>query len=338
LRPTRILAPAGTLGYSLVEADFWACLDEGVDAIVVDSGSTDPGPYMLGLGATLVSEESYARDLRPMLQAAHQRKIPVFIGSAGGAGTNAQVDQLVALIGRVAAEEGFALRVATVYADIPLSVAHDALSGGRMRNDVRGKLPSHEDIDGVEALVAQMGAGPFTEILRGQPVDVVVAGRAYDPAPLAAWAMQCGVDPGIAWHMGKILECGGACAEPKGGGVMATVYSDAFELTPMSSRQVCTPLSIAAHTLYEKSRPDLLPGPDGVLDITGCTYVAVDDRTVRVTGSRLLPAPGLTLKLEGASIVGQRAIFIGGVRDPILIGQIDHFRIRSGPAGSPRRG
>ena len=93
----------------------------------------------------------------------------------------------------------------------------------------------------------------------------------------------------------------------------------------MSTKQVCTPLSVAAHTLYEKSRPDLLPGPDGVLDVTGCTYVAVDERTTRVEGSHLQPSDGLTLKVEGASVVGQRAMFIGGVRDPILIAQIDEF-------------
>jgi hypothetical protein len=37
-------------------------MEIGVDAIVVDSGSTDP--YQLGLGATLVSEAAYLRDLR----------------------------------------------------------------------------------------------------------------------------------------------------------------------------------------------------------------------------------------------------------------------------------
>lgn len=323
--PTRILAPAGILGYSLVEDDFFQCLEGGVDAIVVDAGSTDPGPYMLGLGSTLVTEESYLRDLRPMIKAVHERKIPLFIGSAGGAGTNAQVDWTVDVIGRLAAEAGHQLRIAKIYADIPTSVMHDALTDGRVKANVRGDLPTAADVDSTENLVAQMGAEPFTRILEGEPVDVIVAGRAYDPAPLAAWAMQRGVEPGIAWHMGKILECGGACAEPKGGGVMATVYADAFEVTPMSERQVCTPLSVAAHTLYEKSRPDLLPGPDGVLDVTGCTYTPVDDRTARVTGSVLQPADGLTLKMEGASIVGERAVFIGGVRDPILIGQIDEF-------------
>jgi len=128
--------------------------------------------------------------------------------------------------------------------------------------------------------------------------------------------------------MGKILECGGACCEPKSGGVVATVYEDSFELTPMSPNQRCTPLSVAAHTLYEKSRPDLLAGPAGVTNVSGCTYTALDDRTVKVTGSKLEENEHLTVKLEGASITGHRAIFIGGVRDPILISQLDEFLTR----------
>lgn len=323
---TRILTPTGMLGYGYPVQDFRDCMARGVDAIVVDSGSTDPGPYLLGLGKTLVSEPSYARDLRPMLEAVHEHGVPLFIGSAGGAGTARQVDAMAALIARLACELGIRLRVATIYADVPPAVLHDALADGRVSPNVLGLLPTSSDVDGTQAMVAQMGAAPFGVVLdQDERVDVVVAGRSYDPSAHAAWCAQYDVDPGIAWHLGKILECGGACCEPKGGGVLATVYADAFELTPMSPGQSCTPLSVAAHTLYEKSRPDLLPGPGGVLDVTGCTYAAVDDRTVRVRGSRFVPSDGLTLKVEGASIVGQRAVFIGGVRDPILIGQLDAF-------------
>lgn len=320
---TRILTPTGMLGYGYPEADFWTCVEQGVDAIVVDSGSTDPGPYLLALGSTLVSDESYLRDLRPMVRAVKRFGIPLFIGSAGGAGTRDQVNHLVDLIDQIAADEGTTLRVAAIYAEVEPALAVRALTEGKIAANVRGELPTEQDLTGAAALVGQMGAAPFSAVLEGGlPFDVVVAGRAYDPAPHAAWAISRGVQPGPAWHAGKILECGGACAEPKGGGVLATYWADAFELTPMSPHQACTPLSVAAHTLYEKARPDLLPGPDGVLDVTGCTFMPVDERTVRVAGSvhheRLL-----SIKLEGAAVVGHRAAFIGGVRDPILIGQLD---------------
>ena len=323
---TTILTPTGMLGYGYPESDFWAAVERGVDVLVADSGSTDPGPYMLGLGATLCSDESYARDLRWMLQAVHRNRIPLLISSAGGAGTRDQVDHMVALIDRIAAEEGFGLRVAAIYADVPAGAVTAKLATGRIEPNVRGDLPSSEAVEASAAIVAQMGAAPFTAILEGdQPFDVIVAGRAYDPAPHAAWSMHHGVAPSLAWHSGKLLECGGVCAEPKGGGVIATMYTDAFEMTPMSPGQACTPLSVAAHTLYEKSRPDLLPGPDGVLDISDCTYTVVDERTVRVSGSRHLHPERATVKLEGATIAGYRTVFIGGIHDPILIGQLDDF-------------
>lgn len=326
---TTILTPTGMLGYGYPEQDFWDSVERGVDAIVVDSGSTDPGPYMLGLGDTLASDESYLRDLRPMLQAVHRHRIPLLISSAGGAGTREQVDHLVELVSRIATQERFPLRIASVYADVPAAEVVQRINNGRLRPNVRGELPTVVDVESSVGLVAQMGHEPFTEIIGGdKPFDVIIAGRAYDPAPHAAWSISHGVRPGIAWHSGKILECGGACAEPKGGGVLAILYEDAFELTPMSPDQACTPLSVAAHTLYEKSRPDLLPGPAGVLDVTGCTYTALDARTVRVTGSRHIEAAEPTVKLEGAGIVGHRAAFIGGVRDPILIGELDDFLAR----------
>ena len=51
----------------------------------------------------------------------------------------------------------------------------------------------------------------------------------------------------------------------------------------------------------------------------------INDRTVRVSGSEFRKAPAYQVKLEGAAIMGYRCIFIGGIRDPILIAQIDQF-------------
>ena len=177
--PTRILTPAGILGYGIAVEDFWACIDRGVDLIAIDAGSTDPGPYQLGLGAALVPEESFERDLRPLIQAVGRHGIALHIGSAGGAGTRQQVDDMVALIDRIAREEGFTLRLATVYADVPAAVVTGLLASGLMRPDVRGDLPSAADVDSCTAIVAQMGAEPFTALIESsEPPDVIVAGRA----------------------------------------------------------------------------------------------------------------------------------------------------------------
>ena len=81
-------------------------------------GSTDPGPYMLGLGHTLVPRESYARDVSLMLKAAYERKIPLIISSAGGAGTDAQVDFMIDLIRELSAANGYKFKLAAIYSSV----------------------------------------------------------------------------------------------------------------------------------------------------------------------------------------------------------------------------
>lgn len=126
--------------------------------------------------------------------------------------------------------------------------------------------------------------------------------------------------------MGKIMECGGLCALPKGSAMIATMRKDSFDLIPLNPIERCTPLSVAAHTLYEKTRPDRLPGPGGILYLDKATYTQLPDgRSVRVKGSVFHPSETYQVKLEGVSFIGYRTVFIGGIRDPILIAGIDAF-------------
>ncbi len=122
--------------------------------------------------------------------------------------------------------------------------------------------------------------------------------------------------------MGKICECGAQCAEPKGRSIIATIRKDSFDLTPVADHERCTPSSVAAHTLYEKSRPDILVGPGGLLDLNKCQYEQIGARTTRVSGAVFRPMP-YTVKLEGAKPLGFRTIFMAGIRDPLLINEID---------------
>ncbi|MGC3986804.1 MAG: acyclic terpene utilization AtuA family protein [Pseudorhodoferax sp.] len=259
----RILTPVGMLGYGIPEDDFMRGIAAGADAVVVDAGSTDPGPYQLGLAKTIVSASALERDLRTILKGCRVRGIPLLIGSAGGPGIGQHVDETIAILGRIAAEGGYRLKVAAIYADVDKELVRQRFQAGQISSCASAPQATLDDVETSEHIVAQMGSEPILQVLRAHPdVDVVVAGRAYDPAPYAAFCQLHGIeDPGIYWHMGKIMECGANCAEPKGKVILATIRQDSFDLEPMSPGERCTPLSVAAHTLYEKTRPDLLSGP-----------------------------------------------------------------------------
>jgi len=190
--------------------------------------------------------------------------------------------------------------------------------------------PGHElersSLESATRVVAQMGVEPFIAALE-QGAEVIMAGRAYDPAVFAAFPIWQGFDPGLALHMGKILECASIAALPGSGSdcMLGVLTRDAFELEPMNPERVCTTTSVAAHTLYEKTNPFTLPGPGGVLDLTQTTFSQVNERVVRVQGSRFVPTEQYTIKLEGARLVGYRTVAIAGARDPVFIEQIEEI-------------
>jgi hypothetical protein len=322
----RILTPCGMFGYGIPVEHFKRGMGRDPHIVIVDSGSTDPGPYQLGLGHTLVSRSAYMRELALLMDGCAEKGTRLVISSAGGAGTDAQLDDMIGMIREIARARGRRARIAAIRSSVAKDVVREGLRRGRVSSCGSAPELTETDIDETVDIVAQMGAEPFARALNEHPdADIIVTGRAYDPAPHAGFCMGRGIDPGLYWHMGKIIECGAACAEPKGRNILATIRPGSFDVEPMNPAERCTPTSVAAHTLYEKTRPDLLSGPGGTIDLRGARYEALDDRRVRVSGSAFIPSQGYTVKLEGAAIVGYRTIFIGGIRDPILLGQLDGF-------------
>jgi hypothetical protein len=49
----------------------------------------------------------------------------------------------------------------------------------------------------------------------------------------------------------------------------------------------------------------------------------LDDRRVRVEGSRFEPAEQYTVKLEGSSLAGYETVILVGIRDPQILGDLD---------------
>jgi hypothetical protein len=128
-------------------------------------------------------------------------------------------------------------------------------------------------------------------------------------------------------HLGKILECASIAAVPGSGSdcMLGILKRDSFSLLPLNPDRRCTVSSVAAHTLYEKTDPYLLPGPGGVLDLRDCRFSQETETTVRVEGSRFVPDPEYMIKIEGAKHVGYRAISIAGACDPFFIAQLDEI-------------
>jgi hypothetical protein len=322
----RILTPSGMLGYGFPVDHFKLGLALRPHAITIDSGSTDSGPQKLGLGEMTCSREAYVKDIEVLLEGQRAAKVPLLISSAGGDGTNLHVDDFRDIIVEIARKRGWHLKLASIYADIDKGHIKKELKAGRV--EPLGPVPPLDprEVDAATVVVAQMGAEPFLKALdESEGVDVVVSGRSYDPSPTAAMAIRAGFDPALAWHMGKIMECGALCAEPVGRNVMGWLRRDHFEIEPINPNERCTTASVAAHTLYEKTHPFLLAGPGGTLDLSQCKYEQVTDRRVRVSGSRFEQSKHYTVKLEGAKTSGYRSIFIAGARDPIFIGQIDEI-------------
>jgi len=180
-----------------------------------------------------------------------------------------------------------------------------------------------------------MGPEPFYDAMLANPdFNVIAGGRGYDPSPYIAYCAWASKTPftntateegrrmfGAFAHMGKIMECGASCARPKGSGAMSIVYEDgSFDIAPADPNSKCTPLSVSAHSLYEKTRPDILAGPGGKLDLTHSKYEQLkDERTVRCRGAEFVFSrdAGLPyqIKLEAARLVGYRSQYMGSYKD-----------------------
>ena len=323
-REFRILSATAILGYGFPAASFAAGMEREPDLIAVDAGSTDPGPYYLGAGVSFTDRNAVKRDLEVMILAGLSRKIPVIIGSAGGSGAAPHLKWCREIVEEIAREQDLHFRLALIHAEFDKEFLLQALDGGQITPLEPAPALTADLIHASAHLVGQMGSEPFIRALDMAP-DVILAGRSYDPSVFACLAIRQGYDRGLALHLGKILECAAICATPGSGSDCMFGYlgEDYFRVEPLNPARSCTTLSVAAHTLYEKTNPYILPGPGGHLDLTDCHFEQETDRIVRVSGSRFIPSPRYAIKLEGARPIGFRTISIAGVRDPVMISEID---------------
>ncbi len=318
-----IIFPSGMLGAGFTAESVKSGIAMGATAIAIDGGSTDSGPYYLGAGVAKTTAQAVERDLRILLTAARESRIPLIVGSCGTSGTDAGVDWVAGIAVRIAADDGLSFRMARIYSELDAATVIAAIEAGRVRS-----LPPLGDLDpgtvrSCTHIVALMGHDPIAAALDAG-ADVVLAGRATDTSMVAAVALREGLPAGPAWHAAKTVECGGQCTtNPVAGGVFTRIDRDGFTVSPLTPDAACTPASVAAHMLYENADPFRLIEPTGTLDTSAATYTALDSRVVRVEGSRFEPSGRPTAKLEGARLAGHETISIVGIRDPHILAHLD---------------
>ncbi len=321
----RLLSTSAILGYGFPEASLRAGLDRDPHMIGVDGGSVDPGPHYLGSGKPFCSPIAIRRDLCLMLRAAIEKKIPLTIGTCGGAGGAPHVRLVVDMVREIAREESLHFKMAVIHAEQDKADLKRRAAAGTIHGLAHQPPLTADTIDRAERIVGMMGPEPFIEAL-DNGAQVILAGRASDPAPWAAAAIRAQLPPAPAWYAGKMLECGATPSIPKGHDCLfVKIGEDYVECEPTNPARRCTPLSIANHSLHENSSPIHHIEPGGMLDTSDCRFDAVSDRAVRISGMRWTPADQYTVKLEGVEMTGFRSICVCGTRDPLLIGRLDHF-------------
>lgn len=314
----RVLSASGQLGFGIPQESFESGLNRKPHVIAADMGSVDPGPVYLGSGKIAAPKTLVRSDLRLVLSAARALDVPLLIGSAGTAGANAHLDRVLEILRDIAREDALTFQLGVIRSEVPKGDVAAALAGGRLRPIGEFDLDANT-LAQTGAIVGQAGMEPFRRALEGG-ADVIVAGRACDTAPFAVVPVMLGYPIGPAIHMSKILECTSLCCEPGGRDAMlATLKGDGFILESMSPARAATPVSVAAHALYEQADPFVIREPEGAVHLDAAQYVAADDRRVKVAGARWQPATQPSVKIEGARRLGARAVMLAGVADPGFI-------------------
>jgi hypothetical protein len=305
----RIFSPTAILGYGFPKSSFDNAMDLKLDLIAVDAGSVDAGPYYLGSGNPYSGDMAVQRDLELLIRGALKQGCPLVIGSAGFAGSKPGLNNMYRSVKVILEKEASkGVKVARINSDVdPASLVnrHERL------NPVGHMPPLSESMIMKSAIVGQMGVEPIIAAL-DSGASVIVGGRAYDPAIFSADPIRRGYPVGMAFHAAKILECGAIACEPGDGsdGMIAELHKDGKAVFyPVSKNKKATIRSIAAHTLYEKSRPDFFFLPGGILSIQNTEFFQVDERTAGLRGSEFKSAP-YSIKLEGSRYLGNRVVSI----------------------------
>jgi len=309
----RVISACGALGYGYPAESLQAALKGRVDAIICDGGSMDAGPFYLGTGTEYFEREAVKADYRHMVEAGKKIGCPVILGSSGMAGGDRNLDWMIDVAKEIFAELAVRdAKVAVIRSELDPEIVIREFRSGALRPTGLGPDLS-EDALRESVIVGQMGIHPLMTALESG-AQFILAGRSCDIALFASDMIRRGIDAGLAYHVGHVLECGALACDPGSPSdcLVAEVYDDgaAIFTAPNPARR-CTAYSIAAHSLYEESHPQLQFYPEGILVMEHTQFFSKDSRTAGIRNSRFIrsgkPWPW-SIKLEGSRQLGARKV------------------------------
>jgi Acyclic terpene utilisation family protein AtuA len=322
----KAVAATGNLSTGFREESLARAVQQGAHFVGCDGGSTDSGPYYLGSGNPRGPRQGVKRNLGLILRETLCAGIPAIVGTAGHAGGRPHLQWAVEIVRELARENGWHFKLAAIDSEIDPETLVEAFRKKQIKPLSPAPVFNEEVIRQGQRFVAMMGIEPIQAAL-ASGAQMVIAGRCSDVAIYAALPVMQGIPKHVAFHAGKILECGAASVAQRlyADCMSAELDENGFTVEPPNPELRCTPQSVAAHTLYENADPYSLVEPGGRLDTTAARYEAVSDRAVRVEGGKFVPAKKYTVRIEGAALAGYRSIVIAGIRDPLIIRQLDQF-------------
>jgi hypothetical protein len=305
----RVVSACAAIGYGYPRESLYAALRGRVDALICDGGSMDAGPYYLGTGLDYFTRDAIKADYQLMAAMGNRFGCPVILGSCGMAGANRNLERMIDIAKEVFAELDIrAAKVAIIRSELdPELVVVEYRKAGLRSTGLGPELI--EDALRESVIVGQMGVHPLITALESG-AQFVLAGRACDAALFASDMIRRGIDPGLAYHAGHVLESGALACEPGSPSdcLVAEIFDDGTALfTPPNPARRCTAHSIAAHSLYERSHPQLQFYPEGVLALEKTQFFSQDSRTAGIRNSCFIrsrkPWPW-SIKLEGSRRLG----------------------------------
>lgn len=312
----RVLIPCGALGLGYDPDALNRGIAAAPDIIAIDGGSTDSGPHYLGTGTSKYSRSATKMQWRDLMAARAKAGVPLVIGTAGTCGADAAVDWMADITREIATETGQKLKMSLLKSGQEPKAMARAYQQGTITALPAAPPVTEETYHACTNIVALAGVEQINAAL-DTGADIIIAGRTTDTAIIAALPIARGCHPGAAWHGAKIGECGAlATTNPGSGTILIDFDNRGFTITPMGENARATPHTVSAHMLYENSDPFVLFEPGGHLEVDKASYAALDDKRVRVEGSKWIKTAPYRVKLEGARRAGFQTVSMVLLREP----------------------